>query len=355
MAAYALGWKPADPQAWAAMPRFTPAAHLFAALPAHYTLDFTVVPNLDQGSEGSCGPHSAVECLMYVMKAQGIAQYLPSRNGLYWTVRKIMGTTGEDSGVDNHAMAKALQQYGFADEHLDPYSPQTLTKQPSAEYFKQALVNRTSDYLAVEMDLAHLKAAIQSNKRPVVVGYDVYPSMMTDAVAKTGVIPMPRRGESPEGGHDCSFFGWDDQQQVLYFRNHWRDGNRWWGTGGNGAMPYAYYTRYASNPLLLRSIPGSANPTPTPAPQPNPQPSPQPSPGENPVNVASILAWLKTFLATPLGQAIEQYLLKAAASAGLSPVILQLLAMLLGTTPPANVAQCEALMKDFAAQHGITV
>jgi hypothetical protein len=351
--AYSLGWHKADPHKWAAMVRFTPAAPLLAAVPSHFTLDFTHVPNLDQAGEGACGPHSAAECILYRQFAQSLTQFTPSRNALYWTVRKLMNTLDQDSGVDNHTMAQALAQFGFAPEALDPYSDQTLYQQPSQQYFTAAAANKTPDTASVQMDLDHVKAAIMGGT-PLVIGYDVYPSMMTDAVAKTGVIPMPRRGESPEGGHDCSFFGWDDSAAVLYFRNHWRGPNGgWWGTGGNGAMPYAYFQQYASDALQIRSIPGTA-PAPQPQPNPSPNPSPQPTPGGN-VNIQAIIAAIQAFLATPLGQALEKALLQAAGAAGLPSIVLNLLAMLLGQAPPANASQVHASLTEFCATHGITI
>jgi C1A family cysteine protease len=72
---------------------------------------------------------------------------------------------------------------------------------------------------------------------PFVLGFTVYDSFESDAVAKTGVVPMPARRENVLGGHAVLAVGYDDKQSRLRMRNSW---GRAWGVKGYFTMPYAY-------------------------------------------------------------------------------------------------------------------
>jgi C1A family cysteine protease len=72
-----------------------------------------------------------------------------------------------------------------------------------------------------------------------VIGFSVYDSFESDAVAKTGVMPMPGPAEKMLGGHAVLVVGYDDSEQRFIVRNSWGKG---WGQAGYFTMPYAYLT-----------------------------------------------------------------------------------------------------------------
>ena len=74
---------------------------------------------------------------------------------------------------------------------------------------------------------------------PFVFGITVYQSMMSDQVAKTGIMPIPTTQEKVLGGHAILGVGFDDMTQRFKFRNSW---GPTWGDGGYGYIPYAYLT-----------------------------------------------------------------------------------------------------------------
>ena len=75
---------------------------------------------------------------------------------------------------------------------------------------------------------------------PVVMGFDVYDSFMSEAVAKSGVVTVPdTASESLQGGHAVLAVGYDDAKQALLIRNSWGPE---WGIGGYCWMPYWYVT-----------------------------------------------------------------------------------------------------------------
>ena len=78
---------------------------------------------------------------------------------------------------------------------------------------------------------------------PIVIGFVVYPSFESQAVATSGIVPMPSHHEKPIGGHCVVIVGYDDTHKMFIMRNSWGTG---WGQKGYFMMPYAYLT----NPRL---------------------------------------------------------------------------------------------------------
>lgn len=201
----------------------------------------------DQGQIGSCGPNSAVADLLYAEARAGKKGLPPpSRLFVYYTTRQVMGTTGQDSGVSNAAMFRALAQYGICDEGLWPYSDDDRFRQkPPAAAYAQAAQRKVTDAEAVPQNLTAMKACLASGK-PIVFGFTVYPSFESRAVELTGLVPMPSKRDlarGPLGGHDVLLDGYDDKKKCFTFLNSWGPD---WGRSGFGMIPYSY----ATNPQL---------------------------------------------------------------------------------------------------------
>ena len=80
--------------------------------------------------------------------------------------------------------------------------------------------------------------AVLSNNQTIAFGFTVYESFESQEVAKTGVVPLPSRGEKTLGGHEVLLVGYlKDQPNYGLVRNSWGDG---WGLGGYFLMPWAY-------------------------------------------------------------------------------------------------------------------
>ena len=60
-----------------------------------------------------------------------------------------------------------------------------------------------------------------------------------EAVAKTGIMPMPKAKEKVLGGHAVLAVGYDNSKQAVIVRNSWGNG---WADKGYFYMPYAYIT-----------------------------------------------------------------------------------------------------------------
>lgn len=258
---YFMGWVPSRPDFRDF--KFSAPDHVLAALPPTSDLSLHLPPfepALAQGQLGSCGPHTAAKNLIYDMLADGGATALawavyyaadgsvpvPSRLFIYYCTRLLMGTVNQDSGVDNRTMLQALNKYGWCDETLWPYNPAAFRQKPPQQCFDQAATRKIVKYEAVPQDLDHMKACLVGDPangvkgRPFVFGFSVYENMMTQQVARTGVVPMP--GGRQVGGHDVLIVGYDDAKRLFKFQNHWDQPGQPWGDGGYGYMPYEYAT-----------------------------------------------------------------------------------------------------------------
>ncbi len=257
------GWKRQRPdhRDW----RFTVSRRVTSQLPTQMDLSANMPPQLNQGSLGSCGPNSADECIEYDDRVQGMSVTSASRLFIYWVTRSLMSGSpiNKDSGVDNRTMLKAVAQYGYCAESMWPYDVAKFTQKPPAACFAAALANRIQSYAAVEQDLDQMRGCIASGF-PFVFGFDVFSSFMSDEVAATGVVPMPGTtpGDHQVGGHDITFFGYDDSTRMFKFRNHWlnEDGTPW-GDNGNGYFPYDYALgQFASDFWVINAVPSEPTP-----------------------------------------------------------------------------------------------
>lgn len=72
---------------------------------------------------------------------------------------------------------------------------------------------------------------------PFVFGFTVYDAFDTPAVAKSGVLNLPKAKERPLGGHAVMAVGYDDTVKRFTVRNSWGPD---WGRKGYFTMPYDY-------------------------------------------------------------------------------------------------------------------
>jgi C1A family cysteine protease len=73
---------------------------------------------------------------------------------------------------------------------------------------------------------------------PFIVAINVYSSFLTQAVSKTGMVPMPNYAKDKFlGGHAVVCVGYDQRKKMWLMRNSW--GTRW-GIKGYFYLPYNY-------------------------------------------------------------------------------------------------------------------
>jgi C1A family cysteine protease len=222
------------------------------SLPPAVDLGQHCPPVYDQGQLGSCTANAIGAAIQYDEIKQGLPSVMPSRLFVYYNERVIEGTVGTDSGAMIRDGIKSVNQLGVCPESDWPYDLSYYAIQPSNACYLHAADTKAVLYQRVTRDLDHMRACLAGGY-PFVFGFSVYASFESGAVARTGVVPMPKHGESLLGGHATLAVGYDDASSRFIVRNSW---GTTWGDSGYCTMPYAYLTTrgLASDFWTIRSV-----------------------------------------------------------------------------------------------------
>lgn len=209
-------------------------------------------PVVDQGNLGSCTANALAGALGFLemleqqvgdsadaeeFESAGFTAF--SRLFIYWNERVLEGDTSQDNGAQIRDGVKSLATVGACSEALWTYDISLAFNQPSPTCFTQATNHKISSYQSLDgQDINALKTCLAQGF-PFVFGFTVYSSFESTQVATTGIVPLPRRKDVPQGGHAVMCVGYDDDRQVFIVRNSWGTN---WGDGGYFYMPYTYMT-----------------------------------------------------------------------------------------------------------------
>lgn len=206
-----------------------------AAVPTSvdYTRQMTAVGS--QGAEGTCVGWACADGLKEYQekKQRGRAVNLSPRY-VYQRSKELDGHPDVEGTWLRVAM-KVLNQKGVCPEDLWPYVPgEPGAPEPDADdaAYKYRIVSYARLYT-----LAEIKKSLASNG-PLAMSVEVYTSFFD---APNGVIPMPSKSDSLEGGHAICIAGYDDAKRRVKFKNSW--GPKW-GDDGYGYLSYDYVEKY---------------------------------------------------------------------------------------------------------------
>lgn len=251
-ARHSYGWK-RDSLDWRDRP-FVSAVPA-AALPAHIDLCAGLGPVLDQGDLGSCTANAISAALTYdrILQHKPDTKRVPSRLFIYFNERAKEGTIGQDAGAMIRDGVKSVKKLGACFEDgaaAWAYDIAKFAVRPPAECFADALHYQALSYLRVDnRSLTQMKACLAAGF-PFVFGFTVFESFESDAVAKSGVMPMPKPHEQILGGHAVLAVGYDDERRAVLVRNSWGKG---WGLPDKSGcfwMPY----EFIANPQLANDF-----------------------------------------------------------------------------------------------------
>ncbi len=219
-----------------------PVADLRAQMPPVY----------DQMALGSCVSNGVAAIVEADQIKQGETPVMPSRLFIYYLARVIEHSVKSDSGAQIRDGVKAVATTGFCPETDWPYNIATFTGPPPPSCAKDAATHKAIQYQRVQNTEAQIEATVASGFG-VVFGCSVFESFESDAVNKTGIVPMPKRGESMLGGHCMVVVGYNRNTQHYLVRNSWGTG---WSAamGGHCWMPYAYFPKYASDLWVVERV-----------------------------------------------------------------------------------------------------
>lgn len=226
---HSYGWLPDEPDErdFVLEPKTT-------RVPNSIDLRSQMPPIYDQGQLGSCTANAVAAALDYQRVRQTEPLVTPSRLFIYYNERKDEKTIKEDSGATIRESVKAVKSYGACPEKEWPYDIAKFTNKPPKKAYKDALSYEALLYQRVQRITADIQAVLAGGD-PIVTGINVYESFESSAVANSGQVPMPAKGESLLGGHAVLVVGYENGKWLC--RNSWGSD---WGDRGYFFMPEEY-------------------------------------------------------------------------------------------------------------------
>lgn len=230
------GWRPSLPD-----------ARDLVADPSELKLAAEVDPRphlpavFDQGQLGSCTANAVAAALQYDRILDGHDPGVLSRLFVYFFERRLEGQPATaDTGAYGRDGFKVARTLGVPTEELWPYedsNPGRFSQTPPPAVLAAAATQKLlKDYRAVARKINDFKLVL-SQQQTVAFGFSVYESFESDEVARTGVMPVPARGERLLGGHEVLMVGYlRSHPNHCLVRNSWGTG---WGDGGYFLMPWA--------------------------------------------------------------------------------------------------------------------
>lgn len=205
----------------------------------------------DQGSLGSC-TGNAVAGAIELLNKRNRKPTDVSRLFIYYFERYLIGTTNYDSGAYIRDGIKATNKWGAPLEKVWPYIINKFRLQPTKPAVDDGAKRKVQRYERV-IDFNGCIDAL-NNGYPVIIGFTVYSSFVSNAVAITGQMPYPnKKTEKVLGGHAVLIVGYDMVKQVFIVRNSW---GPYWGDKGYFYMPFQVIqdTSMSSDFWIVQSV-----------------------------------------------------------------------------------------------------
>jgi hypothetical protein len=166
-------------------------------------------PMKDQSTEGACTGHAGTSAREWINRAylhrSGLFQFSPQ----YTYARSLMaqGSFPNDVGSDGTTLCGTLIVNGCCELGLYPYVAGQILK-PTPEQDTNAAKHVLGAFHGLAGSTVALSVLGDKTPWPVMVGFTVYDSFESDAVAKTGIY-NPQPGERVLGGHEVLAVGYD--------------------------------------------------------------------------------------------------------------------------------------------------
>jgi C1A family cysteine protease len=219
--------------------KFIPSPCMLKALPAMVDLRSQCPAVYDQGDLGSCTANAIGGLVEFLEMKEGHPAFVPSRLFIYYNERVLEGTVSQDAGAEIRDGMKVVNTLGAPHEALWWYNTVKFAVKPNKGVYADGIKHKVTSYQSVDNTNLQAMQAVLAAGYPVVGGFTVYDSFESDAVARTGIVPMPAKTEQVLGGHAILVVGYDNSKNWFIVRNSWGAG---WGAAGYFYMPYAYFT-----------------------------------------------------------------------------------------------------------------
>jgi hypothetical protein len=191
-------------------------------------------PIKDQGDEGSCTGHAFSSAREWIARRYEKSSPILSPQCLYVEELRAEGSYPNDDGAMPRSGAAQLTALGCCEAALYPYKPGVFTI-PTPEQAANALKYKTGAYHRIANLDDFMTCLSDPSPWPVTVGFTVYESFMSQQVADTGIMPIPKPGERLDGGHETLCLGYDAPKELALIQNSWGTA---WGQKGYFWMPF---------------------------------------------------------------------------------------------------------------------
>lgn len=191
-------------------------------------------PIKDQGEEGSCTGHAFSSAREWIARRYEKSSPILSPQCLYAEELIASGDFPKDEGAAPRTGCQVLTAKGCCEASLYPYVAGKITE-PTAEQAANGLKYKTGAYHRIATLDDFLACLADGTPWPVLVGFTVFDSFMSDQVAHTGIMPIPQPGENEQGGHEVLCLGYDLARKLALIQNSWGDA---WGQKGFFWMPF---------------------------------------------------------------------------------------------------------------------
>lgn len=233
-----FGWKPQKPD----FRDFKLSIPELSPIQSVYLYDKYKMPlPYDQGQIGACTASALAFLVQFDMlnkdAKNNISPYCPSRLFIYYNERMMEGTVNQDAGAELRDGIKALATWGAPSEDAWIYDVTKFAEKPPEHVYQLGTRVEGLTYELVDNTNKQLLVNVLLQGFPMCFGMTVYESFMTDEVARTGIVPMPKVTESVVGGHAIVIEGYSEKFDSFIIRNSWGTS---WGQGGYCRIPAAY-------------------------------------------------------------------------------------------------------------------
>lgn len=200
-------------------------------------------PIKDQGNLGSCTGHAFSSAMEWIFRKYLNKQ--PVLSPLYLYAKELIadGSFPQDEGSDGITGSNVTIANGCCEDSLYPDASQSIN-QPTAAMDANAAQYRMGAYHGLTGSQVALSVLGDPTPWPVEIGFPVFQSFESDALAQTGVMSVPTPDESLIGGHEVKASGYDigitptlrpaDCPPAVLIQNSWGKG---WALGGYFWMP----------------------------------------------------------------------------------------------------------------------
>lgn len=228
------------------------AAHV-AGLPAVVDLRKWCVPTLTQDLSDCTANALTAVARWHIIKAGGKQDAPLSRLQLYYDERAIENCVTEDAGAEIRDGIKCMRDIGVCYEADWPYNVKKFAIKPPPDRYQRTQLFGSLTYERVDVSINAIKVAIATGF-PVVIGISLFASFESDAVEKSGVVPMPDiTKEEMTGGHCMYVAGYGQKPGYFTVHNSWGDK---WGDKGFCYIPEAYLgsAKFGSDYWVIKNV-----------------------------------------------------------------------------------------------------